>query len=215
MVEAGDERMAPGTRQAAKGRLEAEDPAQRCRDANGAVGVAPQRKMHQPGGHRRRRPARGTPGDPREIVRVTRRPVMAVFGGKPVGVGIHIQHPGEQRARAVQLAHRPAIGNGGGAIAQQLRPGKGRVSGDIEKIFHRIGNACQRGQRLFFPPQGIDIFRLSEHAFFADVGPGVDLRVNPRDVLQGVAGDLFGAEFAAGQRALDVVNRHFRQLHAL
>ncbi|STW08041.1 Uncharacterised protein [Klebsiella grimontii] len=146
---------------------------------------------------------------------VTRRPVMAVFGGKPVGVGIHIQHPGEQRARAVQLAHRPAIGNGGGAIAQQLRPGKGRVSGDIEKIFHRIGNACQRGQRLFFPPQGIDIFRLSEHAFFADVGPGVDLRVNPRDVLQGVAGDLFGAEFAAGQRALDVVNRHFRQLHAL
>ena len=135
---------------------------------------------------------------------------MAVLGGKTVGVGIHIQHPGEQRARAMQLAHRPAVGGGGGAIAQQLRPGKGGIAGDIEQIFHRVGNACQRGQGLFFPPQGIDILRLSEHALFADVGPGVDLRVNAGDVLQGVAGDLFGAELAGGQRALDFVNRHFR-----
>ena len=89
------------------------------------------------------------------------------------------------------------------------------MAGDIEQIFHRVGNACQCGQGLFFPSQGVDILRLSEHALSADVGPGVDLRVNASDILQGVAGNLFGAEFAGGQRALDFVNGHFRQLHAL
>jgi hypothetical protein len=91
---------------------------------------------------------------------------VAVFGGKPVGVGIHIQHPGEQRARAVQLAHRPAVGGGGGAIAQQLRPGKGGVSGDIEQIFHRVGNACQRGQRLF-SRRRVSIFSASASMRFS------------------------------------------------
>ena len=51
MIQTRDKRMATGSRQAAKGGFQAINPAQGCRNANGAVGVGAERKMHQPGGH--------------------------------------------------------------------------------------------------------------------------------------------------------------------
>ena len=52
MIQARDKRMAAGSRQAAKGGLQAVDAAQGGRNANRAVGVGAERKVHQPGGHR-------------------------------------------------------------------------------------------------------------------------------------------------------------------
>ena len=93
MIQTGDKRMAAGAGEAAEGGFQAKDPAQRRGDANRAVGVAAETEMNQSGGHRCGRTAGGTAGDPRQIVRVTRRAIVAVFGGEAVGVGIHIEHP--------------------------------------------------------------------------------------------------------------------------
>ncbi len=54
--------------------------------------------MDQSGRHRRGRTAGRSAGDPRQIVRVACRAIVAVFGGKAIGVGVHIEHPAEQGA---------------------------------------------------------------------------------------------------------------------
>ncbi len=64
-----------------------------------------------------------------------RRAIVAVFGGEAVGVGVHIEHPAEQGAGAVQLAHRPAIAGCRRPVAQQFGAGEGGVPGDIKQIF--------------------------------------------------------------------------------
>ncbi|MNF01153.1 hypothetical protein D3C80_2001040 [compost metagenome] len=76
---------------------------------------------------------------------VTRRAVVAVFGGETVGIGVHIQHAGEQRALCRQPVHHPGILFGGGVIAKQAGTGQGGFPGDIEQIFHRIRNGRQAG----------------------------------------------------------------------
>ncbi len=124
MIQTGDKRMAARARQAPESGFQAKDPAQRRGDTDRAVGVAAEAEMNQPGRHRRGRTAGRTAGDPRQIVRVARRAIVAVFGGEAVGVGVHIEHPAEQGAGAVQLAHRPAVAGRRRSVAQQLRPGE-------------------------------------------------------------------------------------------
>ena len=141
-------------------------------------------------------------------MRVTRRAVVAVLGGKAVGVGVHIDHPGQQPARAAQLAHGEAVGGRGGALAEQLGPGEGGVTGNVEQVFHRVGYARQRRQGALFPSQGINIVGFGEHACFRHGGPGVDLRVNARNPLQRLSGDLASAQLPSAQRLLNSADTH-------
>ena len=68
-------------------------------------------------------------------MRVTRRAVVAVLGGKAIGVGVHIHHAGQQPARAAQLAHGEAVSGRSGALAEQLGAREGGVSGNVEQVF--------------------------------------------------------------------------------
>ena len=140
---------------------------------------------------------------------------MAVFGGKAVGVGVHIEHPAEQGAGAVQLAHRPAVAGRRRPIAQQFGAGEGGVPGDIKQIFHCVRNPCQRRQGALFPAQGVDAVGLRQHALGGDLGPGVDLRIHAGDIVQRLAGDLPGAQFAIVQRTLDLGDSEVMKSHAL
>ncbi|SLX04420.1 Uncharacterised protein [Klebsiella pneumoniae] len=215
MIQTGDKRMAAGAGEATEGGFQAKDPAQRRGDANRAVGVAAEAEMDQSGRHRRGRTAGRSAGDPRQIVRVARRAIVAVFGGEAVGVGVHIEHPAEQGAGAVQLAHRPAIAGCRRPVAQQFGAGEGGVPGDIKQIFHRVRNACQRRQGALFPAQGVDAVGLRQHALGGELGPGVDLRIHAGDIVQRLAGDLPGAQFAFVQRTLDLGDGEMVKCHAL
>ena len=208
MIQTRDKRMAAGSRQATKGRLQAIDAAQGRRNANRAVGVGPERKVHQPCGHGGGRTAGRAARNAREVVRVTRRAVVAVFGGKAVGVGIHVHHAGQQPARAAQLAHREAVSGCGRALAEQLGPGEGGMAGNVEQVLHRVGHARQRREGALLAPQGIDVSGLGEHALFRHRGPGIDLRVNARNRLQRLAGDVAGAQLACAERLLNVADTH-------
>ena len=141
-------------------------------------------------------------------MRVARRAIVAIFGGEAVGVGVHIEHPAEQGAGAVQLAHRPAVAGCRRPIAQQFGAGEGGVPGDIKQIFHCVRNPCQRRQGALFAAQGIDALGFGEHACFRHGGPGIDLRVNARNCLQRLAGYLLGAQLARAQRMLDRADTH-------
>ena len=141
-------------------------------------------------------------------MRVTRRAVVAVFGREAVGVGVHVHHPGQQPARAAQLAHREAVSGRGGALAEQLCPGKGGVAGNVEQVFYRVGHARQRRQGALFPAQGVDALGLGEHARFRHGGPGADLRIHARNRLQRLAGNLASAQLARAQRMLDRADTH-------
>ena len=215
MIQTGDKRMAARARKATESGFQAKDPAQRRGDADRAVGVAAEAEMDQPGRHRRGRTAGRSAGDPRQIVRIARRAIVAVFSGKAVGVGVHIEHPAEQGAGAVQLAHRPAVAGRRRPVAQQFRPGEGGMPGDIKQILYRIGNACQRRQGALFPAQGVDAVGLRQHALGGDLGPGVDLRIHTGDIVQRLAGDLPGAQFALVQRTLDLGDGEVMKSHAL
>ncbi len=160
MIQTGDKRMAARARQATESGFQAKDPAQRRGDANRAVGVAAEAEMDQSGRHRRGRIAGRSAGDPRQIVRVACRAIVAVFGGKAIGVGVHIEHPAEQGAGAVQLAHRPAVAGRWRPVAQQFGAGEGGMPGDIKQIFHCVRNPCQRRQGALFPAQGVDAVGL-------------------------------------------------------
>ena len=215
MIQTGDKRMAARARQATESGFQAKDPAQRRGDANRAVGVAAEAEMDQSGRHRRGRTAGRSAGDPRQIVRVACRAIVAVFGGKAIGVGVHIEHPAEQGAGAVQLAHRPAVAGRWRPVAQQFGAGEGGMPGDIKQIFHCVRNPCQRRQGALFPAQGVDAVGLRQHALGGDLGPGVDLRIHAGDIVQRLAGDLPGAQFAFVQRTLDLGDGEMVKCHAL
>ena len=82
------------------------------------------------------------------------------------------------------------------------------MPGDVEQVFHRVGNTCQRRQRAFLPTQGVDILGFGQHAFFRDGGPGVDMGIDARNGFQGLAGDVMGAQVACTQRLLDLTDTH-------
>jgi hypothetical protein len=113
VVEAGDERIAAVARQPAVGRLQAEDAAQRRRHADRAVGVGAERERHLAGRDRRGRAARRAAGHAREVVRVARRPVVAVLGREAVGVLVHVERADEHRAGRSQRATSGRRAGGG------------------------------------------------------------------------------------------------------
>ncbi len=109
----------------------------------------PSEKVHQPGGHGGGRAPDEPPAMRARSCGFTRRAVVAVFGREAVGVGVHIHHPGQQPARAAQLAHREAVSGRGGALAEQLCPGKGGVAGNVEQVFYRVGPPASGGRGRF------------------------------------------------------------------
>ena len=70
--------------------------------------------------------------------------IVAVFGGEPIGVGIHIDHSAKQTACRADLPYRPTVVDGRRAVAEQLCAGEGGFPGNVEQIFYRVGNPRQR-----------------------------------------------------------------------
>lgn len=69
--------------------------------------------------------------------------------------------------------------------------------------------------RVVCPAQGVDAVGLRQHALGGDLGPGVDLRIHAGDIVQRLAGDLPGAQFAIVQRTLEIGNGKVLKSHAL
>ncbi len=214
MIQAGDKRMGAVPRQAAKGRLEAEHPAQRGGHANRSVGVASQGKMRQSGGDGGGRSAGGAASGALRIVRIARGAVMAVLGGEAVGVSIHVQHAAEQRASVAQLLHRPGVVRGGRAVAEQAGARQRRMACHVEQIFYRIRHAGERRQRLTFAPQPIEAIRLLAHTIGDDRGPGVKAWILLLNSGQVGGGNLRRAQLTACQRLAQLADREFMKPHA-
>src|SRR5207302_1627893 len=125
------------TRYAAIRRLEPEYAAQRCRDADRAIGVRPEAQRDQPRRDRRRRAARGAAGDARRIVRVVRRPVVRVLRREAERVLVHVEAADENGAGATERGDRRRVRAGGDAT-------RGDGAGDLE----RGGGAVREAHRV-------------------------------------------------------------------
>ena len=66
------------------------------------------------------------------------------------------------------------------------------MPGHIKQVFYRVRHARQRRQGALFPAQGVDIFCLGQHPRFGNRRPGVDLRVDARNIFQRLTGDFAG-----------------------
>ena len=110
MIEARHEREGAGARQAAVGRLQTEQAAERGRHADRAVGVGAERDRHQAAGHRAARAARGAAGHMRGIVRVARGAVVHVLAGEVVGVLAHVERADEDGAGSLQARDQRGVG---------------------------------------------------------------------------------------------------------
>ena len=126
VIEARHEREGAGAGEAAVGRLQAEDAAERGRHADRAVGVGAERDRHQPAGHRRARAARGAAGHMRGVVRVARGAVVHVLAGEVVGVLAHVERADEDGAGSLQPRDQRGVGGGGRAVAVDLGAGQRR-----------------------------------------------------------------------------------------
>ena len=188
MVQAGDERIAAGTRQPAVRGFQAEHPAQRGGHTDGTVGVRTQGQWHLASGHCRATAAGRSARDAAEVVRVVRRADVAVLGGEAVGVLVHVERADQHRAGLFQPAHQQRVRSGRRGLAFDLRAGQRRQPRDVEQVLDRERHSQQRqlararprraGQRsvhLGRPPQGA----VAQH-----VGEGVHLAVGGGDAVQ-------------------------------
>ncbi|MOA05346.1 hypothetical protein D3C78_1249390 [compost metagenome] len=114
---------------------------------------------------------------------VTRRAVVAVFGGKTVRIGVHIQHAGQQGTLAGQFADRPGVLFGRRVIAEQTGPRQGGFAGDVEQVFYRVRDRRQARQWKAFGTCAIEVIGFAQHAFARDVGIGVQRRIPCVNIL--------------------------------
>ena len=130
---------------AAEGRLQSDDPAQRGRDAHRAAGVASERRHDLAGGYRRSRPSTGPAGDPVRVPRVVSGAVVRIDAGRADGELVHLQLAHHDRARPVEpLCH-------GGIrvrdeVAQYLRPNRGAYALGVIQVLEAHGDPVERAQ---------------------------------------------------------------------
>ena len=98
VIEACNEGKRVGAGKPAVGRLQAENPAERGRHADRAVGIGAERDRHEAAGDRAARAAGGAARHPADVVGIARGAVVDVLAGEVVGIFTHIERPHEHGA---------------------------------------------------------------------------------------------------------------------
>ena len=148
MIEARDERKRARARQPPVGRLQPEQPAERGRHADRAVGVGAERERHQPARDRAARAARRAAGHAVRVVRIVRVAVVRVLAGEVVGVFAHVERADQHGAGGFQPLDQRLIVRRRRKLAVDLRPGARRQPFDVEQVLHRERHAGERAERL-------------------------------------------------------------------
>ena len=175
-IEARREQPHAGAAQAADGRPEAEDAAERRRHPDRAVGVGAERERDQARGDRRRRAARRSARDPRRIVRIAGRAIMRVLGREAERVLIHVEGADEDCAGRGQPPHERRILGRRRPVAVDVRAGDGGQASDVVEVLDRERDAGQRAGVAPGADGGVDRRRRRKRPLFRDRGEGVDRR---------------------------------------
>ncbi len=72
---------------------------------------------------------------------------MRIFGGEAVRVFVHIERADQYRACRPQLPHQHGVSGGWCVVAVDDGAGQRDFAFEVEQVFHRVRQACQRRQR--------------------------------------------------------------------
>ena len=184
MIEARNKRKRFRAREAAVGRLEAENSAERGRHADRAVGVGAQRDRREPARDRAARAARRAAAHVREIVRISRGAVVRVLAGEIVGVFAHVERADEDRAGRFETRDERRVRACGRALAVDLRSRARRQARDVEEVLDRERRARERAELFAARAGGVDLLGLLKRARRRHVGEGAELGVERLDALK-------------------------------
>ena len=175
--------------------LEAVDPAERSRLANGAAGIGAEGEGSEAGRHRRGGAAGGAAGHPRGVPGIAGLLVTAVLGGGAHGELVHVGLADEDRSLGFEA------GEGGGgegrpiALEDPGSAGRGQAL-EVENVLHRHGHPRESGRcrsRLVLP---VEPAGLLERALAEDGEEGVHPRLDQGDAVEVRAGHLLGGHGA-------------------
>ena len=174
MIEAGDKGEGARAGKAAVRRLQAEQAAERGRDADRAVSIRAQRERHEPARNRATRAARGSACHMRGVMRVARGAVMDVLAGEVVGVLAHIERADEDGACRLQPRDQWRIGFGRWPVAIDLGAGQRRQARNIEQVLDGKRHAGEGAERLARGALRIDCPCFRERPLRGHRGEGVE-----------------------------------------
>ena len=222
MVEARRQREYAFERHPGKGRLEADHPAQGCRNPDRAAGVGTQRQGHHAAGDGRRAAGAGAAGYATAVPRVARRTLQRAVAGRAVG---------EFVGQGLADNHRPGLAQALYAlrITTWLMPFEMRraIGGDVVEGVdivldcHRY--ALQRPQVNALGKQLVGLAGLGQGYGGINLGKGIEDRVQPLNAVQGSLGQLDACQAARTQAFSQRNNRlaakissmgRFHQAHA-
>ena len=175
----GDQAVA---RDAAVGRHQPDHAAERCRLANRAAGIGAQRRHSHSRRHRRRRTARGSAGNARQIARIVHRAVAGVLVRRAHGELVAVGLAEHDRAGGFQARHRGAV-VGRNEVAQDLRAGSGAHAAHDHHVFDGDGHAGQRRQRIALVGDGVDLRGFLQRALAGERQERANLLVRGFDFL--------------------------------
>ena len=135
-------------RHALAARLEADDAAERRRDAHRASGVAADGDLGHAVADRDRRAGRRAAGHARAIARIARRAEMRIGAdGAERELG-HVGLGDDHRAGRAQPAHDGSVGRGRRSlVGEDLRARPRRLAGDVEQILDADDRSVERAER--------------------------------------------------------------------
>ena len=187
LIERGRKRDQPVARDAAVGRLQADDAAERGRLPDRAAGIGAERNGREAGGDGDSRAAAGSAGDVIRVPRIARGSERRVFGRrshrKLVAVGL-AHHDGARRLEP---------SDDGGVVrrnerAEHLRRGGGRDAARHDVVFERDRHSRKRARVLV----AIDRARPLERALGGDGEKRVQRRVVRVDARERLLADFDG-----------------------
>ena len=140
-IQAWRQRQHAVDRHAPRGRLVADDAAERRRDAARPAGVGAQPGRHHAVRHRDRGAGRTAARDARRraVPRRQRRAVMRIDAEAGEGELGHVGAPHRHEPGGQHSLHHWRIGRGRRRIGQRARPGRRRFAGDVEQVLQATG----------------------------------------------------------------------------
>ncbi len=179
-IESRRERGRPVARDAALGRLEADEAAQRRRDPHRAAGIAADRDHGLRIAHRHRRARGRAAGDQLAVKGVSGRPVMRVDANPGKGELGHVGAADEDRPGGAQPGDDRRVAGRRRAVVERLRASQGGFPRDIEEVLDRHRQAGQgRGD---IPRLAQAILRVGGGAGAVGVDPDEAARAFARGV---------------------------------
>lgn len=196
-IEGRAQRVDAGAADPADGRLQAEDAAQRSRDAHRSARVRTKRQRDKPGGHGNTRTAARSVGRMRSLVPgIVRRAVVVVDPDPAKRELDGVRLPDEDHPRRDESAHRRTVGLGD-VPRQHAGPCRRRQPGDVVEVRHGERDAVELTQVVPAAKCELRTPRLGEGTFASHGDECVQPWVERRDSIQPVFGKRDGTDIAA------------------